>query len=45
MLMSLGALPGIMFVKAVIKKTQLAKEIFVHEVEQGSESYVHIDLQ
>ena len=35
MILSLGALTGVFYVRALLKKIQLAKEIFVHAIEEG----------
>lgn len=35
MILSLGALTGVFYVRALLKKIQLAKEIFVQTIEEG----------
>lgn len=45
MLMFIGALDRILFIKLRLKQYQLAKELFVLELEQGHEVYIPEILQ
>lgn len=44
MILSLGALTGVFYVRALLKKIQLAKEIFVQDIEEGQAVFIPKEL-
>ena len=44
MVLSIGALWGVFYVRALLKKIQLAKEIFVQDIEEGHAVFIPREL-
>ena len=44
LLINVKAICGVLYIKALIKRTELAKYLFVHEIEYGGEVYIPNEL-
>ena len=44
MLIGLKAVHGLLFVRLLIKRVQLAKELFIQETEDGGETFIPSEL-
>ena len=44
LLINMKAICGILYIKAIIKRVELSKYLFIHEIEQGQEVYIPQEL-
>ena len=44
LLINMKAICGILYIKALIHRQELSKYLFIHEIEQGQEVYIPIEL-
>ena len=40
----MGALNGVFLIMALLKKIELTREMFMHEIEEGNEVYIPYEL-